>query len=568
MKRPQVFCHVLLFLGAIGVRTLPAQVGGRVKDTVHNLSVSGPGTIRATTETEICVFCHTPHGGGDARPLWNRSTASGPYLIYQSSSLRAQVGQPTGSSKLCLSCHDGTIALGNVLSRPQPISLGGTERMPPGRSNLGTDLSDDHPVSFVYPSTTGTSGSELVPPQAIQEPVTLDHNLEVQCTACHEPHDNTNGKFLVRSNVSGALCTSCHIMGGWSSSVHASSSAAVTADAAQRLGADVDSVARNACKSCHRTHGAESHSWLLHHQGISKTCIECHDGTVAAGNIKSEVAKLSSHGILIDGVSPTPGGPYLEGAGVSCADCHDPHATGGSGGPSASLPASLVRVPGVTLNGTPTPQISAEHELCFRCHGDTPARTRGLVNRVIVQPNTRLQFQPTNPSFHPVGNPGASASVPSLIPPLTTTSLVTCGDCHSSDDSSAFGGNGPRGPHGSIHPPLLLRRYDTMDFSVESASAYALCYRCHERESILSDRSFKEHRRHIVEERTPCSACHDAHGISSGQGNVQANSHLVNFDRSIVFPGPGGRLEFKDLGQQHGECSLLCHGENHDAEDY
>ena len=90
----------------------------------------------------------------------NRSVPAGAYVIYRSSSLRANVGQPTWTSKLCLSCHDGTIALGSVLSRPSPITFaGGGDRIPPGSTNLGTDLSDDHPISFVYPSSSPGGGS-------------------------------------------------------------------------------------------------------------------------------------------------------------------------------------------------------------------------------------------------------------------------------------------------------------------------------------------------------------------------------------------------------------------------
>ena len=71
------------------------------------------------------------------------------YRIYQSSTFDAPASQPTGASKLCLSCHDGTIALGRVLSRADRIRMVGGDFMPAGLTNLGTDLSDDHPVSIV-----------------------------------------------------------------------------------------------------------------------------------------------------------------------------------------------------------------------------------------------------------------------------------------------------------------------------------------------------------------------------------------------------------------------------------
>jgi hypothetical protein len=103
-----------------------------------------------------------------------------------------------------------------------------------------------------------------------------------------------------------------------------------------------------------------------------------------------------------------------------------------------------------------------------------------------------------------------------------------------------------------------------MDNTPESASAYALCYSCHSRDSILSDESFAEHDMHVRGEDTPCNACHTPHGISATQGNDSNNSHLINFDTSIVFPNSSGQLLFVDQGDRAGTCSLLCHGEEHD----
>lgn len=96
--------------------------GGSIRDTKHNLSVSGPGVVRTTSDSRVCIFCHTPHKARRDIPyLWNRSDTTVNYIPYQSSTLHATVGQPTGTSKLCLSCHDGTIAIGAVVSEQQEI---------------------------------------------------------------------------------------------------------------------------------------------------------------------------------------------------------------------------------------------------------------------------------------------------------------------------------------------------------------------------------------------------------------------------------------------------------------
>src|SRR5262249_42267033 len=132
---------VLLFL----LFPCPARAD-TVLASKHDLSASGPGTVRATAESEVCLFCHTPHRGTGEQPLWNHSMSKATYTPYSSSTARATIGQPTGASKLCLSCHDGTVALGMVQSRSLPIPMRNqVTTMPAGRSNLGTDLSDDHP---------------------------------------------------------------------------------------------------------------------------------------------------------------------------------------------------------------------------------------------------------------------------------------------------------------------------------------------------------------------------------------------------------------------------------------
>src|SRR5689334_4053101 len=177
----------------------------------HDLSAAGPGTIRATSESDVCIFCHTPHRGTGELPLWNHAASSATYTPYSSSTTRATIGQPTGASKLCLSCHDGTVALGMVATRATPIAMqSGTTTMPPGRANLGTDLSDDHPVSFRYDSALVSAHGELTDPSALTDKVRLDHNQEMQCTSCHDPHSNEFGKFLVKNNTSSALCVTCH----------------------------------------------------------------------------------------------------------------------------------------------------------------------------------------------------------------------------------------------------------------------------------------------------------------------------------------------------------------------
>ena len=109
--------HPFAALAAAGVMAVllwagwPAQAASIVASK-HNLSASGTGTINST-ESQICVFCHVPHVAKTTGPLWNRDQPTGPYTPYTSTTRKITTpGAPTGASLLCLSCHDGTIALG------------------------------------------------------------------------------------------------------------------------------------------------------------------------------------------------------------------------------------------------------------------------------------------------------------------------------------------------------------------------------------------------------------------------------------------------------------------------
>ena len=197
-----------------------------IVDSPHNLSSTGPGSVRALVETGICIFCHTPHHGSAEGPLWNRFASAATYTPYSSTTAKATVGQPTGSSKLCLSCHDGTVALGMVQNPGASIPFsGGVVFMPTGAAHLGTDLSDDHPISFTYDQALVNANSQLKDPATLPDEVKLDPSGQLQCTSCHDPHDNEFGQFLVMNNFGSALCITCHNQNHWDGSSHRTSTA-------------------------------------------------------------------------------------------------------------------------------------------------------------------------------------------------------------------------------------------------------------------------------------------------------------------------------------------------------
>ncbi len=531
----------------------------------HDLSVYGPGPVRAVNEDQICIFCHVPHNASPAAPLWNRHNPTTHYRVYRSRTLDARTDQPGPASKLCLSCHDGSIALGLTLNRPATDPIAMTHMyMPTGPRNLTSDLSDDHPIGFRYDRALANRDRQLRPVEIIDHRLRLGPRGELECTACHDPHNNELGSFLRITDREGALCTACHALDGWPYSTHALSPRPVPATLTAGELPPYASLADNACRSCHLSHSAPYRDKLLYARP-SQLCITCHDGFTAT-SILPVLNLRSGHRVgNLAGYSRPPEQRFHLAPLVECTDCHNPHAvaaepwrtiTGRDDNPA--VPAAMRDVPGVTLGGAPIERATLYYEVCFRCHADRPVLLR---RRIIRQQdalgNVRRQFLPTAASSHPVAYPARNAAdSPSLTPALRARSFIGCQDCHNNPEARGVGGGGPNGPHMSRYDFLLVDRYETRDHTVETPQAYALCYRCHERSSILGNESFSRHREHIVRGRTPCSACHAAHGV---WGSPSQHAHLINFDLSIV----SGRRFYQSTGRFRGTCTLRCHNVEH-----
>ncbi len=166
----------------------------------------------------LCVVCHTPHGADTTTtegPLWNHRPTAQTFTVYSSRTLTAtDVGQPTGTSKLCLSCHDGTVAIDSYGSNDGSWFMGG-----PKAVGLGGDLSDDHPISFVYDSSLASADGMLHDPAARSSGLggTIEQDLlenrRLECSSCHDVHDGDADNHLLRVTLSGSmLCLTCHDM--------------------------------------------------------------------------------------------------------------------------------------------------------------------------------------------------------------------------------------------------------------------------------------------------------------------------------------------------------------------
>ena len=216
MKRLLIIAAVLM------LATFAAQADITAGTNPHNLSSSGPndGDLSPST-TRVCVFCHTPHNAsGTTGPLWNHSAGtSSNYTNYGNwngtlnATLPSWSGASDVGSALCMSCHDGTVALGSTENGFVTGVTGTMSSITGTTANLGTNLQDDHPVNFTYDAALVTADGGLADPTALSSAVLFGGTL--QCGSCHDVH--TYGTtaagtwpFLRVSNNASALCDDCH----------------------------------------------------------------------------------------------------------------------------------------------------------------------------------------------------------------------------------------------------------------------------------------------------------------------------------------------------------------------
>jgi len=484
---------------------------GRIADiakTKHNFSASPafPVTlqtnqsrdVRATQEPQICVFCHTPHAADtNIGPLWNRQITNPPYTTYTSGSLDSgrpglnpqaasqPLQPPNGVSKLCLSCHDGTMAIGavNVLNGRSTDKIGTTEDiamrgtgqngvMPLGEGattgftrNLGIDLTNDHPISMRYDASLAAVDGELNypnlepdiivrgvdpwPASNAQRTRTEYIHLEpdpgtstgglVQCNSCHDPHvrstDPTENIKFLRLNrfqkldpqannfrpADDIICLACHDKAGWVGSAHANA---------------------NVAREMYTTAAAQVREFPQNTEVWKTACLACHDTHTVQGS-----RRLLREGVD-GGVQPSASGYTIKSG----------------------------------LNAGP-----AIEETCFACHSGTPNYTlvnQGTGNFEVPDIKTDFEMathmpiasidQPAGQEVHNIGTYNSTAGDPNgqgkdLIESQTLLGLgvgnlvnrhAECTDCHNphrviknrrfNDDPTA---GGPAGTHDHNEQP-------------------------------------------------------------------------------------------------------------------
>ncbi len=199
--------------------------GSGIEFTDHDPNIwSFGGTV------QVCVMCHAPHASATtavAGLLWNHAlSTAGSYTLYSSSTMNAVVGQPGPTSKLCLSCHDGTVGIMDFGGATGGMSLGDLYGTPQG-PYLGTTLNRNHPIGITYDAALASADGALVDPTTTDVTIGTSPSKtgkisavmlvggKIECNTCHDVHNKfTVGatyKGLLKVGIAGsALCLKCH----------------------------------------------------------------------------------------------------------------------------------------------------------------------------------------------------------------------------------------------------------------------------------------------------------------------------------------------------------------------
>lgn len=204
----------LLLVIAILLVAGAAYGAGTIVGSKHDIR----GAIADETTTQVCVFCHVPHNAATSwgGPLWNHTDTASTFGLYQSATLQGATSQPSGVSRACLSCHDGTVAINSLINAPKDGTAGTLTTMAAGPARLGTDLTNDHPVSITYrqdlDSGLRANTGATVPGTAwTAQLYGTASPYTVECASCHAVHDPTNVPFLRIANTASQMCTTCHL---------------------------------------------------------------------------------------------------------------------------------------------------------------------------------------------------------------------------------------------------------------------------------------------------------------------------------------------------------------------
>ena len=246
-------------LSALGIVAVSASMafaaltppGDGVVGSIHDMNNYTGAT--PDTQGRVCAFCHTPHHalteGSDYLPLWSHALPTSSYTPYDTATIDATIDPSTmmeGPSKLCMSCHDGAIAVDTHYSTTGTKQLDSDEYGGAAIAKTGS-LSNDHPIGFIFDQADGgiangpiTGDPTTTAPSLAgqdnwirQKDATYIGNTQLKikdrlyagtqgpimtCATCHDVHNKKNvddasktNYLLLSPNTNSNLCLTCHI---------------------------------------------------------------------------------------------------------------------------------------------------------------------------------------------------------------------------------------------------------------------------------------------------------------------------------------------------------------------
>jgi predicted CXXCH cytochrome family protein len=223
-----------LIVAALFLLGLPSLALAGISGTHHDFSGESWNTAQF-----LCEICHIPHNSGNTRLLWNHTLSSQSFswdetVTAGGTTLPTNISTWGGTTKNCLSCHDGSVAVGDLFHNGY-----GSSEFVTGDAQIVSatgDMKGNHPVAIPYPFGQASntynsisSGSGVVMTEFASDPTssgirlynddgsgnvsvgTVTGKTGIECGSCHDPHDNSNDPFLRVSNASSALCLACHL---------------------------------------------------------------------------------------------------------------------------------------------------------------------------------------------------------------------------------------------------------------------------------------------------------------------------------------------------------------------
>ncbi|KAB0671468.1 cytochrome C [Oryzomonas sagensis] len=255
MKKRILAAVAIVGLNAAVAYSAPTATAGQgVLNSVHDMRVSANITDIGGND-RVCAFCHTPHhaikpaAASSYAPLWSRMDDQQTFVAYQSATFDSTVystgDAAAGPTRLCMTCHDGSIALDQHYGSANTGTMLTNDNFGGPGVGVNKDLSNDHPVGFDYMAIAAgcgdsnictTAGTATTPdqynyirkadqgltyrdnPANIKVADRLYNGSIMTCATCHDVHNKKNlqgaetmNYLVLAPQKDSALCLTCHI---------------------------------------------------------------------------------------------------------------------------------------------------------------------------------------------------------------------------------------------------------------------------------------------------------------------------------------------------------------------